>query len=293
MSNQKAKSQKLFSIIMATYNCGQKVENTLESIFSQNPDLFEVIVLDGGSTDETQSYVEKYATRLTFISEKDDGIYHAFNKGIELTTGKYLYFIGAGDCLKKGILDEVKQFLPMDKPSLIYGKCQFPNQDKYYNREFTARSFIRNCLCQQGIFYHRDTFEIVGKYELRYKVFADWFFNINCFLNDRINKQYINYVIAEYEGGGISTNIDNDLIFKKEFPVFVRKEFGWTDSIICELYLKDPILFQSFYAKELKYLPEHFKQKYSLLRKIATRLKPLKNKYKSLSKLRNAGVGME
>ncbi len=66
--------QKLFSIIMATYNCGEKIENTLQSIFSQNKELFELIVIDGASTDNTLESLKKYESSLTLSSEKDDGI---------------------------------------------------------------------------------------------------------------------------------------------------------------------------------------------------------------------------
>ncbi|MEJ7700922.1 MAG: glycosyltransferase [Pyrinomonadaceae bacterium] len=74
MALSETANQKVFSIIMATYNCGQKVENTLQSILSQNKELFELIVVDGASTDNTLEYLKKYESSLTLISEKDDGI---------------------------------------------------------------------------------------------------------------------------------------------------------------------------------------------------------------------------
>ncbi len=88
MALSETASQKIFSIIMATYNCGEKVENTLQSIFSQNKELFELIVVDGASTDNTLDYIKKYESSLILISEKDGGVYDAFNKGIDIATGK-------------------------------------------------------------------------------------------------------------------------------------------------------------------------------------------------------------
>lgn len=264
MTIKTAKNQKLFSIIMATYNCGQKVEDTLQSIFSQNAELFEVIVVDNVSTDGTLQILEKYADRLTLISEKDDGIYYAFNKAINLATGKYLYFIGAGDTLKSNILERIKPFMAEDEPALIYGRCYLMKSKKENGREFTDLRFFHDCLCQQGIFYHRQVFEIIGNYDLKYKVFADWLFNLRCFRSDKIKKQYLDLVIANYEEGGISSKIGNDPAFKKDFPVIVGKEFGFFYYLLCWLFLRETYLFNYIYERKIKYLPEYFISNYAL-----------------------------
>ncbi len=225
---------------MATYNCGQKVENTLQSILSQNEELFELIVVDSASTDNTLDYIKKYESGLTLISEKDDGVYDAFNKGIDVATGKYVYFIGAGDCLQPDVLEQVKEFLPMETPTLVYGNCYFTKRKFFNGRELSSFDFTWTNICHQGEFYHRAIFDIVGKYDLRYKVFADWLLNLKCFLHQGINKRYIPLHIADYEEGGLSSRIDNDPAFKKDFPRFVRKELGIKAFIICQTKMRHP-----------------------------------------------------
>jgi glycosyltransferase involved in cell wall biosynthesis len=257
MTNHTVKNQKLFSIIMATYNCGQKVENTLDSIFSQNSDLFEVIVMDSVSTDETLDFLKKYEDRVTLVTEKDEGIYHAFNRAIDLATGKYLYFIGAGDCLKSGILEEIKDFLPLEKPSVIYGKVFFAKCQKFNGKEFDAKLFVRDNLCQQGIFYHRDIFQIAGKFDLQYKIFADWFFNLRCFMNERIRTRYVDCVIADYEEGGVSSDINSDKVFLRNFPRFVRKNFGIYQYLLCKAFLRNPYIFNYIYYGKFYLLMFH------------------------------------
>ncbi|MEJ7711150.1 MAG: glycosyltransferase [Pyrinomonadaceae bacterium] len=84
--------QKLFSILTPTYNCGRKLEKTIRSVLSQDKSLYEYIIIDGCSTDETSSVVEKYSNAVKFVSEKDEGVYDAMNKGIDMATGRYLYF---------------------------------------------------------------------------------------------------------------------------------------------------------------------------------------------------------
>jgi glycosyltransferase involved in cell wall biosynthesis len=233
-------NQKMFSIIMATYNCGQKVENTLQSIFSQNKELFELIVIDSASTDNTLDCIKKYESDLTLVSEKDDGIYYAFNKGIDLATGKYIYFIGAGDCLQPGILDRVKEFLPLETPTLVYGNCYFVKRKGFDGRKFSSSDFTWTNICHQGEFYHRSIFDIIGKYDLRYKVFADWMLNLKCFLHQGINERYVPLHIADYQEGGVSCDLNNDPAFKKDFPRFVKRELGIKAFIICKAKMTKP-----------------------------------------------------
>jgi glycosyltransferase involved in cell wall biosynthesis len=278
-------NQKLFSIILATYNCGQKVENTLQSIFSQNRELFEVIVLDNASTDDTLSYLKKYESDLTLLSEKDDGVYYAFNKGIELATGKYLYFIGAGDCLRPGILDRVKESLPpAETPAFVYGKCYFVKQKIDNGKKFESKLFIRDNLCQQGIFYHREVFKLIGKFDLQYKILADWMFNLKCFLHDGVTKKYIDCVIADYEEGGLSAEISRDPVFLKEFPRFVKKQFGRRHYFICQAFLKNPYLFNYIYYRKYYLLLTYLTSRSRFGGTLASFVKPSVRGYRSLKK---------
>jgi len=240
MASPETANQKMFSIVMATYNCGQKVENTLRSIFSQNEELFELIVVDSASTDDTLDWIKKYESGLTLVSEKDAGVYDAFNKGIDLAGGKYVYFIGAGDCLQPNILEQVKEFLPAETPTLVYGNCYFVKKKIFDGRKFSSSDFTWTNICHQGEFYHRTIFDIVGKYDLRYKVFADWMLNLKCFLHRGINDLYIPLHIADYQEGGLSDNLDNDPAFQRDFPKYVRKEMGIMAFIIIRAKIKNP-----------------------------------------------------
>lgn len=219
-------SQKIFSIVLATYNCGRKVESTIESILCQNKDLFELIVLDGASTDDTLDCIKKYESdALKLISEKDGGVYHAFNKGIDLATGQYLYFIGAGDRLREGVLETVSEFLPSNVPAFVYGDAFVVKEQIHYGGEFCEARLHKQNICHQAVFYHRDIFRLVGKYDLRYSIFSDWALNLKCFGDRRVRKQYLERVIVDFEGGGLSST-DGDADFKNDFPRLVRNYLG-------------------------------------------------------------------
>lgn len=247
MASRKTIDQKMFSIILATYNCSQKIENTLQSIISQNKELFELIVVDAASTDDTLDYIKQYENDLTLVSEKDNGIYDAFNKGIDKAVGKYIYFIGAGDCLQPGILERIKEHLPQETPALVYGDFYLMKQKIYQGKEFTNQNFITDNICHQAIFYHRDIFSIVGKYDLRYKVFSDWFFNFKCFTREEIIKKYIPHVIVDFEEGGLSSELNNDPAFKKDFPILIKKHLGVRPYLFSKGFLASPFLYSFGY----------------------------------------------
>ena len=89
-----------FSIITVTYNAAKVLEDTIQSIVTQTYKKLEYIIVDGGSTDETLDIIHKYQEHITtVISEPDQGLYDAMNKGIKLATGDYLCFLNAGDGL--------------------------------------------------------------------------------------------------------------------------------------------------------------------------------------------------
>lgn len=281
MAASEPENRKLFTIILATFNCGQKIENTLRSIFSQNRELFEVIILDNLSTDDTLDHIRKYENDLTLISQKDNGIYDAFNKGIDLAKGKYIYFIGAGDCLKPEILETIKEFLPLEKPAFVYGKCYFTKHKVLNGKEFTAKLFVRDNLCHQGIFYHRDIFNIVGKYDLQYKILSDWFFNLKCFIHDGITKKYVDCVVADYEENGVSSEITCDPVFLKEFPVFVKKQFGFYNYFLCKAFLKNPLLFNYIYYTQYYMLLIFLASKFPFLNYAVSFAKPYVQKHRN------------
>lgn len=246
MTSAQASSRKIFSIVLAVYNCGRKIEPTIESILCQNKDLFELIVVDGASTDDTLDCIEKYKGSLKLISEKDDGVYDAFNKGIDLATGQYLYFIGAGDKLRAGVLETVREFLPPGVTAFVYGDAYVVKEQINYGGEYDESRLQKQNICHQAVFYHRDIFRLVGKYELRYSIFSDWALNLKCFGNRRIRKRHLERVIVDFEGGGLSST-DGDADFKNDFPRLVRRYLGLKSYINYKSPLVSSVIYRKVY----------------------------------------------
>ena len=196
--------QKLFSIITPTYNCGAKIVRTINSVLTQDSSLFEYIVIDGDSQDGTQSEVERFNALIRFVSEPDRGVYDAMNKGIEMARGKYLYFLGAGDTLRANALRNLAGMMPGSELAFVYGNVYWMDEAFIYGGEFDKLRLETYNICHQAIFYERAIFDVIGRYELRYKILADYVLNIKCFGNDKIQKTYLDYVVANFEGGGLS-----------------------------------------------------------------------------------------
>lgn len=97
----------LVSIIVPSFNQGRYIKETLDSIVNQTYDPIECIVIDGGSTDETISVLRIYGSRITYISEKDNGQADAINKGVNLASGEILSYLNSDDYLLPGSVDEV------------------------------------------------------------------------------------------------------------------------------------------------------------------------------------------
>ena len=225
-----------FTIITATRDAAAKIEGTIESVMSQDRSLFEYLVVDGGSTDDTLPILAGYGDALSVISGSDHGIYEAFNKGIARARGRFLYFLGAGDRMRPGVLARVAERLPAHEHALVYGNAWCVRPGNVHNGKFTKGDLVIRNICHQAAFYGRDVFNLLGPYPLRYPINADWFMNIRCFGDPRIDVTFIDEIIADYEGGGASEG-RADSPFIRDLPTLIRQSLGWKYSIAYQWYL--------------------------------------------------------
>jgi len=214
----------LFSIVTPNFNSGEKLIRTVESLDRQAV-AYEHLVMDGQSTDgslELSASLAASRPRMHIHSEPDKGPYDGMNKGIRVATGRYLYFIGAGDTLLPGVLKEVERRLPADDLGFVYGDVIY--KASRYDGAFDRLKLSRQNICHQSIFYGGEVFRLCGEYSLLYPCAADWEMNLRCFANRSIAKDYIDLVVANFEEGGISQFGDEH--FDRDHLRLVRQYLG-------------------------------------------------------------------
>jgi glycosyltransferase involved in cell wall biosynthesis len=240
----------VLSIIIPTFNSEETISATLESVVSQSFNSMEVLVMDGLSKDKTCEIVKEYESKYDFIrliSEKDEGVYDAMNKGISLTTGGYLYFLGSDDVFYEiETLENLFSKTPFDI-DVFYGDVLFKNSKRVYSGESNIQKLVYDqvSICHQAIFYSRKTFDLIGNYNLKYFIHADYDFNIRCFRNEDLKIQYFDQIIAIFNEAGLSGLQSNKDGFHTEL----------TALNICEKYDTVELFFEN----------EKLKEKYDLL----------------------------
>ncbi len=217
---------KLISIITPTRNAGGKIAASIDSVLSQERSLFDYHIVDGASVDQTMEIVRGTAPGIHATSEHDGGIYDAINHGIARSDGRFVYVIGAGDRLRPEILTRIADRLDRCSPnSIVYGNVSWPSRRRLYDGVFTRSDLTTHCICHQAMFIDRSLFALIGPYDQRYPISADWHFNIRCFADSRVKVEYIDEIIADYEGGGIS-DTGHDAQFQADLPGLIRRSFG-------------------------------------------------------------------
>ena len=166
------------SVITISFNSAKTIEETIQSVITQDYDDFEYVIIDGDSTDGTQDIVKKYTDKVNvFISEKDSGISDAFNKGILHSTGELIVMINSDDRLIPGALKAVAEAYT-EKGTIFCTNVLLHNDDTGHEvRMRPSRTFPRIPLLRrpahQGMYIPRAVYDEIGLYDTRIKVPID------------------------------------------------------------------------------------------------------------------------
>jgi Glycosyltransferases involved in cell wall biogenesis len=201
------------SIITVVRNAEKTIENTILSIVNQTFDDYEYIIIDGASSDSTNNIIDRYKTRIhKHISEPDAGIYDAMNKGILLSEGEWIYFLGADDTLYCN--NTLSNFFAQydNNADVLYGNVIFKNSKKVFDGEFDYNKMCLSCPCHQAVFYKKELFKRFGLFNTKYKINADAEMHIRTFCTDDILWTFKDQIIAIFNDTGVSSvRIDFDM----------------------------------------------------------------------------------
>ncbi len=226
------------SIIIPAFNPGPILENALKSIFLQDYNNIELIIIDGGSNDGTIELLKKYSKHIHYwVSESDDGIYDAMNKGITAATGTWLLFLGADDELCQGIISAIFNLADFTDIDFIYGKVNIKNKRKLLGQQTDFEKLIVMNIPHQAIFYRKSIFEKFKGYNQRYKILADYDLNLKIFEDNSLKKKFINKTIAFFCKNGISRRtIDHNFFTEKKDYFINQYKFLRTNKKIAKYY---------------------------------------------------------
>lgn len=203
----------IISIITVVYNSDRFIERTINSIAAQSYENTEYIIIDGGSTDDTLNIINNHRDKIqVLISEPDNGLYDAMNKGIKAASGDYLCFINSGDELyTPDTLSKLIDNLRKNLPDIIYGETVVVDSEgkEIGNRRLkiphilTWRSFRKGMLvCHQSFIVKRS---MAPLFNLRYRFSADFDWAIQC-MKKAQNIHNTKTVISKYMEEGETTN---------------------------------------------------------------------------------------
>jgi len=217
------------SIITAVYNGKKYIEQCIDSIQTQTYGDVEHIIIDGGSADGTQEVLQKYDARLTYwVSEKDKGIYHAWNKGLARATGDWIAFVGADDRLwDDHVLENMVGHLHtalQQNIRYVYGKINLISAGPGNNiitvwgepweiakKDILQLMTVTHCCA----FHHRSLFEEYGNFNEQFRIAGDYEFLLRAFVKGN-DAHYTDQLLAAMHAGGISANLRSRLVLARE-----------------------------------------------------------------------------
>lgn len=202
------------SIITVCRNAQDTIEKTIKSVIDQDYKNIEYIIIDGRSTDKTLKIINKYKSKInTIISEPDNGIYFAMNKGIKESNGDIIYFLNSGDLLfKKTTISNVVNLFKKGNSEILYGDVLLYNNDdperltlvqhKNVNRSYLARDGIYH----QAMFVKKNLFEKYGNFNTRFKLQADYEWTLRVLVKNIDIARRIDETVVLYLLNGVSSN---------------------------------------------------------------------------------------
>lgn len=246
-----------YSIITINYNNKDGLRRTIKSVVNQTCKDFDFIIIDGGSTDGSVDVIKEHVAVISYwVSEKDNGVYHAMNKGVAVAKGDYCIFMNSGDCFHfSEALISTMEF----QEDIICGKVLKGNSTTPSGHRKPTISLVdlmRGSLPHQAMFIKRELL-VKHPYDERYKILSDWKFCIETIVFGNCSFRNIDTIIANYDTTGISTNSngllpkERELVLNELFPPRILADYKRLTLVDDELLDQSLLLTKTSGARKL------------------------------------------
>ena len=243
------------SVITVCYNSASTICDTFESILNQTYSDIDYVVVDGNSNDETVSiireYEQKFNGRMRWISEPDEGLYDAMNKGIKMASGGIIGILNSDDCYASDdVLAQVVDTISSKKIESCYGNLLYVKKNKPYRywRSGPQKSFIYGWMLPHPTFFvKRKIYEKFGLFRLDCGINADYELMLRFLEINNISTEWIDKVLVLMNAGGKSNENLNSRI-----DAIIKDKIAWRMNNIKPY-------FYTLLFKKLRKIPQYFK----------------------------------
>ncbi len=223
------------TVIIAVYNGAKTLQRAIDSYIAQDYADKELIIVDGKSTDATVEVIRSNEAAIDYwVSEKDEGIHDAWNKGLKVVSGEWVVFLGADDALVGGlVLSGFSKKRMAIESKLIYGQVRMKTEG-WTDLSLEGESWgsvekvfmtSENKIPHQGLFHHTSLFSKYGGFNTKLKIAGDYDFLIRCICGGEVPVFVNDFVVSNMQDGGISNDHSMRLATYLEFAS-VRRRAG-------------------------------------------------------------------
>ena len=238
------------SVITISYNAENTIEKTLKSIKNQSYNNIEHIIIDGGSKDSTLEICNSFSHEAKIISESDNGVYDAFNKGLKLATGDVIGFLNADDTFyNENSIQDIVDAFSNNETDIVYGNLDYVNEESKVIRNWISRPYVKGLLkkawkiAHPSFYCKKEVYDRLGGYNDSFKIAGDFelclrFLEINQVPSFYLNKKLVKMLVGGISNSGLKSKW---IIFKEDLRAFKINNIS-----------VNPVLFFLYKLKKIK-----------------------------------------
>jgi len=238
------------SVITISYNAEDTIEKTLKSIENQSYNNIEHIIIDGGSKDSTLEICNSFSHEAKIISELDNGVYDAFNKGLKLATGDVVGFLNADDTFyNENSIQDIVDAFSINETDIVYGNLDYVNEESKVIRNWISRPYEKGLVkkawkpAHPTFYCKKEVYDRLGGYNDSFKIAGDFELCLRFLEINQVPSFYLNKKLVKMLVGGISNSALKSkwIIFKEDLRALKINNIS-----------VNPVLFFLYKLKKLK-----------------------------------------